>query len=146
MTRKIMAHEESYGATVVVVTPEEIQACDLSKVLDVFSRLDAKRIPAERNSVRFVVPMTVSEKRELVEIPEVRIFFRKLVEEVDSLFYWLDPNDNAFWLIPFYLQENSKAFFAMVLMWPWTFRACPPSSAKYAKDWRNTVVEGAFLP
>ena len=111
MTKKNNTHEDTYGAIIVCVSQEEILSHDHSNIRSVFSRLDAELIPAERNSVKIVVPLPDSEKRELVEIPEVRAFFARLFDEVDSLFYWLDPNDNSFWLMPFYLQENSTAIY-----------------------------------
>ena len=111
MERKNNTHENMYDDLIVFVTQKEILSHDLSFILSVFSRLDAELIPAKRNSVKIVVSMPENENRELVEIPEVRAFFRRLFNEVDSLFYWLDPFDNSFWLMPFYVQENSNAFF-----------------------------------
>ena len=70
MTKKNNTHEDTYGAIIVCVSQEEIQSHDLSIIRSVFSRLNAELIPAERNSVKIVVPLPDSEKRELVEIPQ----------------------------------------------------------------------------
>ena len=146
MTKKNNTHEDTYGAIIVCVSQEEILSHDHSNIRSVFSRLDAELIPAERNSVKIVVPLPDSEKRELVEIPEVRAFFARLFDEVDSLFYWLDPNDNSFWLMPFYLQENSTAIYRLVRKWFLIFRVFRNIFVEDAKNWRYSANVRAFLP
>lgn len=53
--------------------------------------------PATFNRVMFSVDFPENDNRSLIEVPEVRAYFRQLFFEVDSLFLWLDPDAPMFW-------------------------------------------------
>lgn len=108
--RKKQPLSSEYETIVVCVSWAEIMSCNTSYILSAFSELDDELNLNNRNKVQIVVSTPAYERRELVEIPEVRCFFQRVFNSIESAFFWLDPTKPTFWLWAFMLQKNLEVY------------------------------------
>ena len=101
---------DNYAMIIIYVSWSEIMTCNLSKIISAFTKLDNAMNLANMNKAQIVIPTPAYERRELVEIPEVRRFFQKAFDAIDSMFLWLDPTIPSFWLWAFLLTKDAKIY------------------------------------
>lgn len=77
---------------VIQVSKEMVTNLDTSYVCNILNSFIPMLLDRNRNRVIIEVLGYESYKQELFDIPEVRLYFQKLFDDVDGAFYWLDPN------------------------------------------------------
>lgn len=96
---------------VIQVSKKMIIDLDTSFVCNTLDSFIPKLLDRNRNRVVIEVFGYDSYEQELFDIQEVRLFFQKLFDDVDGVFYWLDPNSYMliFWglmLLPPYRVDG----------------------------------------
>ena len=81
---------------VIQVSKEMVINLDTSYVCNILNSFIPTLLDRNRNRVIIEVLGYGSTKQELFDIPEVRLYFQKLFDDVDGAFYWLDPNSYMF--------------------------------------------------
>ncbi|MGI5907553.1 MAG: hypothetical protein ACOX8O_02820 [Christensenellales bacterium] len=77
---------------IIQVSKKMVIDLNISFVCNILNSFIPKLLDRNRNRVRLEVLGYGLDERELYDIPEVRLFFKKLFDDVDGAFYWLDPN------------------------------------------------------
>ena len=95
--------DEDVDSIVLVVYEDIIRASNISFSKSLFIKLDDELPFRFRNRVSIYVDWNKEDSRELYDIPEVRAYFETLFHEVDSIFYWIDPNCDFFQILGFLL-------------------------------------------
>ncbi len=101
---------DNYAMIVIYVSWSEIMSCNLSYIIAAFTKLDNAMNLANMNKAQIIISTPAYERRELVEIPEVRRFFQEAFDAIDSMFLWLDPTIPSFWLLAFLLTKDARVF------------------------------------
>lgn len=86
-----------FNSVVFRIRWEEIKRRDTSGPRQFIKNMEEALDPTTFNRVMFSVDFPENDSRSLIEVPEVRAYFRQLFFEVDSLFLWLDPEAPMFW-------------------------------------------------
>lgn len=76
---------------VLVVGVRTIESLDIGYTSSFFKKLDAEMPLSLRNKISISVDWRSSDSRELYDIPEVRTYFMRVFDAVDSIFFWIDP-------------------------------------------------------
>ena len=99
---------DNYAMIAIYVSWSEIMSFNLSYIIDAFTKLDNAMNLANINKAQIVVQTPAYERRELVEIPEVRRFFQEAFDAIDSMFLWLDPTISSFWVWAFLVTKKTS--------------------------------------
>ena len=95
--------DEDADSLVLVVYEDIIRASNITFSKSLFTKLDDEMPFRFRNRVSIYVDWNKEDSRELYDIPEVRAYFETLFNEVDSIFYWIDPSCDFFQILGFLL-------------------------------------------
>ena len=74
----------------IQVNKDEILALDTSRVRRILDTFIPELVDRNRNGVTVLVNGYEADPRELIVIPEVRAWFRRLSEVVPEIFFWMD--------------------------------------------------------
>ena len=76
---------------VLVLNARTIESLNIDYTSNFFKKLDDEMPISLRNKISICVNWRSSDSRELYDIPEVRTYFMRVFDEVDSIFFWIDP-------------------------------------------------------
>ena len=84
--------ESPLNPVVIQISKADIIAQNVDRVTDILNSFIPGLAERNRNRVRIEVLGYGDDKRELFDIPEVRLYFQKLFDAVNGAFYWLDSS------------------------------------------------------
>lgn len=89
----------------IQISRAEIETLDCSRVLAIINSFAPELFERNRNRVDLEVMGYADDARELYDIPEVRDYFQKLLNEFPGQFYWLNTEGPTLALVMLMLYE-----------------------------------------